>query len=151
MDARSGQVQHGTFVLTRLGDTPSAKGNTFETVEIGADRSRVLVAGDAGFAIAAANSSTVDKQHIGPEGASLLVLSRDLSTRQQWVTFAKAGGKAASAAVGLAARAGVVAMVARGAGDMVLASPLPHTSGPPPAAEAGKAELAAGGGYLVLL
>jgi len=151
VDARSGQVQHGTFALTRLGDSPSAKGNTFETVEIGADKSRVLVAGNAGFAIAAANSSTVNKQKTGPEGASLLVLSRDLSAREHWATFTKAAGKASSSAVGIAARAGVVAMVARAAGDMVLASPLPNTSGPPVEGEGDDTAAAAGGGYLVLL
>ena len=142
-DPKTGVVRLGTFILTRLGDAPSAKGNSFETVEIAVDTNEnIIVAGNAANSIENYGSTVVAGQPIAGEGASLLTLTKDLKTRKLWVTFAKAGGSASCSAVGVAARGDTIAFVAQARGDMILTNQLHGTAAPGPGV---------GGGYLVLL
>ena len=142
-DPKAGVVKRGTFILTRLGDTPSAKGNSFQTVEMAVDATgNIIVAGDAASSIEGSASATVAGQPVAGQGASLLTLSEDLKTRKHWVTFANAGGSASSSTVGVASRGGTTAFVAQASGDMVLQNQLHSTTPPAPGVD---------GGYLVLL
>lgn len=159
-DATTGAIKRGTFVLTR--EAPSAmagvgKGNSFVTRELATDSSgNVYVAGDAADAIANATNVTVAGQPACDEGASLLILSEDLTTRRHWVTFCRRASAPLAAAhtdsvtTGVAVRGGVVAFVAAtsaGGAGMITSKPLPGTAAPNGAGPGNELT----GGYLVVL
>lgn len=149
LDAASGTLKRGTFLLTREGGA-SGKGNSLQPAAVAVDSAgHIYLAHTAASTMEDQGNCTVNQQHCGAEGPGLLVLSADLKQRVRWALFSKPagppaplGGGPASSAVDVASRAGRVAFVASATEAMLEVSPARGSSAPSPGRT---------GGYLVLM